>query len=390
MGNLTDRALRGALVCSRGAVACLSLFCLPAFAGTYVYVSNADDGDIGVYTLQPDGQLVAGARTLAAKLVMPMAVSPDRRFLYAAARSKPYTVFQFAIDRKTGALKQLSSSPLAESFPYISTDKTGRFLFGASYGGAVVSLNAIGKDGRVASEPLQVIPVGRNAHSIRADRSNRFVYTPTLGTDQIFQFTFDAKKGRLASNTPAVVQLKPSVGPRHFLISGDNRFVYVLSELQATVTTFALDSKTGLLTEVASVSAMPPDSKLAVGMPRGAVGTPGANQAPRNTDNDIWAADLHLTPNGKFLYMTERTSNSLATFSVDGASGKLVYLGSTPTEKQPRGFAIDPKGKFLVSSGEKSDTISAYAIDEASGALTPIGKYPAGRGANWVEIVSFD
>jgi 6-phosphogluconolactonase len=88
--------------------------------------------------------------------------------------------------------------------------------------------------------------------------------------------------------------------------------------------------------------------------------------------------------------MTERTSNSLATFSVDGVSGKLVYLGSTPTEKQPRGFAIDPNGKFLVSSGEKSDTISAYAIDEASGALTPIGKYPAGKGANWVEIVSFD
>ena len=88
--------------------------------------------------------------------------------------------------------------------------------------------------------------------------------------------------------------------------------------------------------------------------------------------------------------MTERTSNSLATFSVDGASGKLIFLGSAPTEKQPRGFAIDPKGRFLVVSGEKSDTISAYAIDEASGAVKLIGKYPTGKGANWVEIVSFD
>jgi 6-phosphogluconolactonase len=119
------------------------------------------------------------------------------------------------------------------------------------------------------------------------------------------------------------------------------------------------------------------------------VGAPGG-PPPRNTDNDVWAADLHLTPNGRFLYMTERTSSSLAAFSVDSASGKLTYLSSTPTEKQPRGFAIDPKGKFLVVSGEKSDTISAYAIDEASGALKLIGKYPAGKGANWVEIVSFD
>jgi 6-phosphogluconolactonase len=231
--------------------------------------------------------------------------------------------------------------------------------------------------------------VGRNAHSIRADESNRFAFVPTLGSNEIFQFTFDSKTGRLASNTPAVFLMKPALGPRHFITSSDNKFVYVLSELTGSVTTLSLNSDSGLLTEVSSASGLPPDSKLVPGAPRGAVGAPGG-PPPRNTDNDIWAADLHLTPNGKFLYMTERTSNSLATFSVDGASGKLVYLGSTPTEKQPRGFAIDPKGKFLVSSGEKSDTISAYAIDETSGALTPIGKYPAGKGANWVEIVSFD
>ena len=75
---------------------------------------------------------------------------------------------------------------------------------------------------------------------------------------------------------------------------------------------------------------------------------------------------------------------------VDGATGKLTYLSSTPTEKQPRGFAIDPKGRFLVATGEKSETISVYAIDAANGALKPLGKYPTGKGANWVEIVSFD
>jgi 6-phosphogluconolactonase len=107
-------------------------------------------------------------------------------------------------------------------------------------------------------------------------------------------------------------------------------------------------------------------------------------------DNDIWAADVHMTPNGKFMYISERTSSSIGAFAVDGATGKLTYLSSTPTEKQPRGFAIDPKGRYLVATGEKSDTISVYAIDGSSGALTPIAKTPTGKGANWVEIVSFD
>jgi 6-phosphogluconolactonase len=361
--------------------ALVSLASTSALAATFVYVSNAEDGDIGAYSMQADGALAPLARVQAAKVVMPMAVSPNRRLLYAASRSKPFTVHVYSIDSGSGALKPLSTAPLAESFPYISLDRTGRFLFGASYGGHLVSVNAVGGDGRVLAEPLQVIPVGRNAHSILVDASNRFVYVPNLGTDQIFQFVFDEKSGRLASNTPAVLQMKPMTGPRHFIFSPGNKFVYLLSELVATVTTLSLDSRTGLLTEVSSASALPPDSKLQPGAPR---------PSSRNTDNDIWAADLHLTSNGKFLYASERTSNTLAAFSVDAASGKLTYLSSTPTEKQPRGFAIEPRGRFLVASGEKSETISVYAIDPASGALKLLQKVPAGKGANWVEIVSFD
>jgi 6-phosphogluconolactonase len=360
-----------------------------ALAGTYVYVSNADDGDIGVYSMQADGSLAPGARAKAAAVVMPMAVSPDKRFLYAAARSKPFSVHVYSIDAGSGALTPLAVSPLAESFPYISLDNSGRFLFGASYGANLVSVNAVGFDGRVAAEPLQVIPIGRNAHSIRVDASNSFVYVPSLGNDQIFQFTFDDRTGRLASNTPAVALMKPMTGPRHFAISRDNRFLYLLSELTATVTTLSIDARTGLLTEISSASGLPPGSKLVPGAPRGAVGGPNA-PPPRNTDNDIWAADVHLTPVGRFLYMTERTSNSIGAFSVDAATGKLSFIGSTPTEKQPRGFAIDPSGRYIVASGEKSATLSVHAIDQASGALRLVGKYPTGKGSNWVEIVQFD
>ena len=359
----------------------------PAVAATFVYVSNAEDGDIGVYRLLDSGELQPAGRAKAANIVMPMAVSPDRKLLYAASRSKPFTVHTYAIDSASGALKPLSTAPLVESFPYIAVDRTGRYLLAASYGAHLVTVNAIGPEGRVSGEAQQVIPTARNAHAIITDNTNRFVYVPHLGTDQIFQFVLDPATGRLAANTPPVVQMKAGTGPRHIIVSSDNRFAYLLNELVATVTTLALDPKTGTLTEVSSASALPPDTKLGPGAPRGPV-APGTQ--PRDTSNDIWASDLHLTPNGKFLYAAERTSSTIGAFSVDGATGKLTYVGSTPTEKQPRGFRIDPKGRFLIASGEKSDTISVYAIDQASGALRLLQKYPTGKGSNWVEIVSFD
>ena len=212
---------------------------------------------------------------------------------------------------------------------------------------------------------------------------------PTLGTDEIFQFDFDARTGKLTSSTPSVLLFKPMTGPRHFVTSSDGKFLYQLSELLATVTTLAIDGSTGLLSEVGTASALPPGSTLQPGAPRAPITGPNP-PPPRNVDNDIWAADIHMTPNGKFLYVTERTSSSLGAFSVDSATGKLTYVGSAPTEKQPRGFAIDPKGQFLIAVGEKSDTLSVYAIDQSSGALKLLQKYPVGKGANWVEIVSFD
>src|SRR6187399_451907 len=240
----------------------------PTLAATFVYVSNAEDGTIGMYTLQADGSLQPGPRVTAAKIVMPMAISPDKRFLIAAVRSKPFEAYTYAIDKASGALKLVGKGSLAESYPYITIDSTGRFLLGASYGANQVGVNPIGKDGKVG-EPIQVIPTARNAHSIRTDNTNRFVFVPHLGTDQVFQFVFDEKTGRLTANTPPVLQLKAGSGPRHLITSADNKFVYLLNELTATVTTLALDGKTGLLTEVSSASVLPSDSKLVPGGPRG-------------------------------------------------------------------------------------------------------------------------
>ena len=349
---------------------------------TFVYVSNAEDGDISIYRMHPTGELQLGPRVPVAPAVMPMAVSQDRRFLFVSVRSKPFLVVTLAIDPQSRAIAPLSSSPLPESMCYVSLDRTGRYLFAASYHASLISVHGVAKDGRV-SAPLQVVATGRHAHSVRIDESNRFVFVPTLGTDAVFQFVFDAESGRIASNTPSLVLVKPGNGPRHVIASPDNRFVFVANEMAGTVTTFALDATTGLLTEIDSASGVPPEANLVPGVVRN-------SQPGRNSDNDVWAADLHITPDGRFLYLSERTTSTLARFSVDAATGKLDYLGSTPTEKQPRGFAIDAGGRFLVACGEKSATISVYAIDAASGALQPLAKYPTGKGANWVEIVSFD
>lgn len=358
-----------------------------SFSKTFVYVSSAEDADIGTYEMQANGELIVGPRVKAAPLVMPMAINTKTHILYAGARSKPFTVFAYTINPSTGSLSLFDSAPLAESFPFISLDQTGRYLFGAGYGANLVSVNAISADGRVNPSPIQIVPVGRNAHSVRVDNSNRYVFVPTLGSDEVFQFEFNASSGKLNSNTPAVFLTKAGTGPRHFVFSPDNRFVYLLSELVGTVTTFALDAQTGLLSQLAIDSVLPPNSELQPGVPRGPVGIAGA--PARNVEKDVWAADIHITPDGKFLIASERTNSTLTLFRVDTQSGKLSQSASVHTEKQPRGFAIDPSGQFVVATGELSRTLSVYHLNASTASLELIGQYPTGKASSWVEMIRF-
>ena len=358
---------------------------VPAAAKTFVFVSAAQDGVIDVYAMSTaDGALTAVRKVQAGKLVMPMAVSPNRQFLYAAVRSEPFKVLTYAIDPATGDLTQRASAPLPDSMPYVSTDATGRFLFTASYGGDKVAVSKINENGLVEAEAIQVLPTGRNAHAIRTDHTNRFVYVPNLGTDQILQFRFDEKTGKLMPNEPAAVKARAGHGPRHFVISPDNRNLYVLGELSGHVAQFALDQATGTLKEIDSVASVPPESNLAPGVPQPPV---GASAAPGPDVRRIWAADLQMTPNGKYLYATERNSSRIALLTVAPDSGKLAYMRNFMTEKQPRGIKIDPAGNYLVAAGEKSDRLAVYKINQVTGELTEVAHAPVGNGANWVEMV---
>jgi 6-phosphogluconolactonase len=354
-------------------------------------VSDADDATIDGYVMDSKtGALTSVGKADAGKTVMPMAVSPNKKFLYAVVRSQPMRVFSYAIDGKTGALTQKATAPLPDSMAYVSTDRSGRFLLTASYGGDKVAVSPIGPDGLVTAEAIQVLPNGRNAHSILADRTNRFVYSANLGANQVLQFAFDAKSGKLTPLDPPAVKPEPGHGPRHLAFSPDNKFLYVLNELSGHVTQYAIDNAKGTLTMIDSVPSVPPELGMKWGQPQApAGGAPAPSAAASNPDEKpaIWAADLRLTPNGKFLYTTERNTNKIALFTVAPRTGKLSYVTNFATERQPRGINIDPSGRFLVASGEKSDRLSVYRIDQASGKLSEPARYPVGKGANWVEIV---
>ncbi len=364
-----------------------------AFAGerTFVYVSNANSGDISMFAMNAEnGRLTDLGRAEAGKATMPMAVSPDQRFLYASIRSQPYRVASYAIDSWTGKLELLSIVPMAESMAYISTDATGRFLFGASFGSDMISVNPIGRHGFAQAEVTSLVKVGRHAHAILPDPSNRFVYATNLGNDQILQMLFDEKTGVLTLNTPATAPAKPDAGPRHFCFTPNNRFAYVLNELNGTVTCYDVDAATGRLTEKQSISIIRPGTDIVPGSIRPPLSASGkVEQEKEKAKPVIWAADIHITPNGRFVYASERTTSTLACFVADPITGKLVYTQSVDTETQPRGFNIDTKGKYLVAAGEKSDHISVYGIDPENGALTLVERYATGENPNWVEIVNF-
>ncbi len=334
-------------------------------APTAVYVSNADSRDIAILHMDPEtGALTPIERVAVSGTVMPLAVSPDRRFLYAALRSEPFSVASFAIDPMSGRLAHLSTVPVAASMPSIATDKTGRFLLSCSYQSSLIAVYPIGPQGFVQAQATQIIPTRPKSHAVMADPSNRFVYVPALGGDIIASFRFDQATGTLTPNQPPAIHVKPGAGPRHFVFHPNSLFLYLLNELDGSLNAYALDNRTGVLAEIQSVSAVPP----------GYQGKPSA-------------ADLHITPDGRFLYGSVRGPSTLAAFRVDGESGKLSPIGSFETETEPRGFAIDPRGRFLLAVGQKSDRMTVYRIDPEEGRLEPLKHYPMGKAPNWVEIV---
>ena len=360
---------------SAAATAASAVLVAPVQAATIVYVGNAESNDIHVLQLNRQTCELTLIETVAIPGVVkaggstPMAVSPDRRLLFVATRGEPQAVATYAIDQQRGKLKYVGSGPLVDSMPYIATDRTGRFLFAASYPGHKLTVSPIAANG-VIQPTQQVLENHTNAHSMFADAKNRYVLAMTLGNDLLNVFKFDAKTGKLEPNAPPSVAVKAKTGPRHFVFHPNGKLVYVLGELDATVHVFDWDAAKGELKEKQSINALPTGSALT-----------------QSVTGRIAAADLHITPDGKFVYASERTTNTLTGFKVNKADGTLRLIESIPTEANPRGFSIDSSGRYLLMVGMRSHRMTSYQIDADSGKLTKLKEYAMGKIPNWVEIV---
>lgn len=338
---------------------------------TIVYVANAESKDIFTFEMDPQSGALAlieivpvTGTALPSPTSLPMAMSPDRQHLYAALRSPPFTASSFRIDPASGRLSLIGTAPLLCPMAYIVTDRTGRFLLTASYTDAKLAVYPIGEDGCIGGNAVQVLDTAPNAHSILVDPANRFAYSAILGGDHVMQFLFDPERGTLTPNNPPIIEARRYAGPRHLALHPNGRLLYMLNQTDATIVAYRMEPGSGVLAEIETVTTL---------------------QA--HFLGEANAADIHVTPDGRFLYSSERQTSTLAGFRIDEASGFLVPIGRWTTETTPRGFSIDPRGRFLLSAGLDSNQISVHAIDQDNGRLSMVAQYRVGGMPNWIEIV---
>ncbi len=339
---------------------------LLVYVGTYT--AGKSEG-IYLYRLnQSSGELKHLAITKGVKDPSYLALAPSRSYLYAVneveefAGKKSGALSAFAVDRTTGELRLLNQQPSLGGAPcYVIVDRTGKFVLVANYTGGNVAVLPIGIDGSLgeATDMKQdqgsSINVerqgGPHAHCIVLDPANRFAYACDLGTDKIMIFRFDARRGKLIPNKTPWMQAKPGAGPRHLTFHPGGKYAYVINELHATVTVFAVDQIKGNLKEVQTVPTLPRD--------------------PTAEDT---GADIHVSPNGRFLYCSNRGHDSIAAFKIDPRTGQLTFIAHESTGgKAPRNFVIDPTGRFLLVANQNSNNIVTYRLDSKTGRLGATG-----------------
>jgi 6-phosphogluconolactonase len=298
-----------------------------------------------------------------------VALHPDHRHLYAVAEvsslggRRTGGVVAFTIAPETGALHQINEQASGGAGPcHLVVDKAGQDVLVANYDGGSVAVLPIDERGGLKRASSIQVHRGKgvnrarqetaHAHSVNLDASNRFAFVADLGVDKVFVYRFDAAAGKLAPHQPPTVKVADGAGPRHLAFDPTGRFAYVIDELDSTITAFWYDAENGTLSRVQVVSTLPKDFH-------------GENTA----------SEVAVHPSGKFVYGANRGHDSLAIFSVDPVSGKLIAVGHESTQgKTPRNFAIDPTGAFLLAANQDSDSVVVFRIDAATGRLRATGQ----------------
>jgi 6-phosphogluconolactonase len=330
--------------------------------GTYTASAESD----GIYVYDFNSQ--TGAVNMKSKISgvdnpSYLTISRDRKFVYSVNESRNGGISAFTFDPVTGKLVFLNKISSGGTSPcYVTTDDKNKYVFAGNYGSGSFIAVPLKEDGSLGTDPQVIqqeggsIDKGRQSgphlHCTVLSPDNKYLLTSNLGTDKVSIYKFDASKisQPLTPAEPAYVAVKPGSGPRHITFHPNSKFVYLIHEMGGMITVF--DYKDGKLTEKQTITMLAPDFKGRVG-----------------------AADIHVSPDGKFLYGSNRgDANDIVYYSI-GKDGKLTYAGRQPSMgKGPRNFVIDPTGNFLLVANQDSNVIIIFKLDKKTGSLTPTGE----------------
>lgn len=355
------------LICSFCFVANLSA----AQHKEYLYVGTYSirDGDgIFVYEFNRARRslsLVQRVKTLESPTYLE--IHPSRKFLYAVNRGSISSaepggsVTAYSISKTTGKLTFLGNRPSYGSNPcHISIDNTGNYAFVSNYEEGNLVVFPLFEDGLIGNPTDSKKYSGSSIHESRqrtphihmaqVSPDNRFVFVSDLGTDKLYRYQFDENDGKLLSTSQNEINVAPGAGPRHFTFHPSGKSFYLIEELYSTVAQFEYQNTTGTLTLVQdSIESLAP------------------TYTGKNT-----SADIHVHPNGRFLYVSNRGANTIAIFAIQ-ANGSLKRISEQSTNgKTPRNFVIDKKGEYLMVGNQESDSITMFKINSKTGKLTPM------------------
>jgi 6-phosphogluconolactonase len=381
------RRLPAALLVVAGLAGCTRSVPMASNHDYLVYIgtniSSPQENTIYLYHLSPTtGELLPLGAMKGGVQPTYLTMDAAHRHLYAVSETQTFLgapgggVSALAIDPRTAMLTMLNQQPSTGASPcYISFDRTGKNVLVANYSGGNVAVLPVRPDGQLAppsATDQHQPPNGPHknqdkphAHSFLPSPDNRYVFSADLGTDKIYGYQFDAATGKLTPlPTPAFVA-KPGTGPRHLAFHPNGRWAYLENELNSTITTLAYDAKAGTFQEIENQTTLP-------------AGFTGENAG----------ADVHISPDGRFVYTSNRGDNSLVVFSVAPADGRLTLVQHVSTQGNwPRNFALDPSGRVLLVANQKSEDVFTYLIDKQTGKLTPTGKSVKVPTPMFVEVV---
>ncbi len=328
------------------------------YIGTY----TSPKGSKGIYHCTLDtttGKL--GTPTLVAEAASPsyVALSADRKHLYAVLESTDGDVNAYKIGAGGKLTLQNSQKSSGPGACHLSIDRSGKWLFTASYNSGRFSVLPIKADGSLGrstctvqnkgSGPDQSRQEGPHLHSIYADAKNKFVYALDLGTDEILINQFDSKAGMLLPAIPGAQKSPGGAGPRHLAFNPKANIAYVNNEMENSVQAYSINTETGALTEIQTIST--------------------TLDGVRDKGNTTAEIVCHF--NGRWLYVSNRGDDTIAVYHI-GVEPPLhkAEVVSLPV-KTPRGFDIDPSGKWLVVGGQSTNDLVAMKIDQKTGKLEP-------------------